>query len=239
MLPKLPRYNFLDYLSSSFEIKVFGTKLQLLSRQLLAVCLNSCCASPAASHVHSGISLDLELHQFCVWKKPEENSLKRSICSGSLVLDWGLSNFARIFFGVSQVSSGSWRRTWRILNPIRTWKWIVCLTNRRRMFAIILLFHNGKNLESNIEISHLNKTLKHWWTDDALGELINSILFFFLLIQPLTCQKVPSFNSFLYRECHQKMSLVNFMKGMIISSDYSRQKIKTPFIWWLSRFSQK
>jgi len=73
--------------------------------------LNSCSASPAASHVHSGINLDLELHQFCVWKKPEENSLKRSICSGSVVLELSLPNFARIFLGISQVSSGSSRRT--------------------------------------------------------------------------------------------------------------------------------
>jgi hypothetical protein len=65
--------------SSSFEIKVFGTKLQLLSQQLLAACLNSCSASPAASHVHSGINL--ELHQFCVWKKLEENSLKEAFAA--------------------------------------------------------------------------------------------------------------------------------------------------------------
>jgi hypothetical protein len=76
VFPKLPRYYFLDNLSSLFEIRVFGTKLQLLShQQLLAACLNTCSTSPAASHVHSRINL--ELHQFCVWKKPEENSLKK------------------------------------------------------------------------------------------------------------------------------------------------------------------
>jgi len=109
VFPKLPRYYFLDYLSSLFEIRVFGTKLQLLShQQLLAACLNTCSTSPAASHVHSRINL--ELHQFCVWKKPEENSLKRSICSGSVVLE-AFRIPQEFFIGISQVSSGSSRGT--------------------------------------------------------------------------------------------------------------------------------
>jgi hypothetical protein len=43
-------------------------------------------------------------------------------------------------------------------------KWIVCWTNRRIFVCNHSSVSQWEKLESNIEISHLNKILKYWWT---------------------------------------------------------------------------